>query len=55
MTRVCYNYEITLLLQNEPAQSPDLDFESLVLRRLRQAEERKRLIEEIQEEDDKNM
>jgi hypothetical protein len=30
----------------------DLDFESLVLQRLRQAQERKKLIEKIKEEDD---
>jgi hypothetical protein len=31
-----------------------MDFESLVLRRLRQAEERKKLIEKVKEEDNSN-
>jgi hypothetical protein len=40
------------LLQSKPVHSVDSDFESLVLRRLRQAQERKKLIEKIKEEDD---
>jgi hypothetical protein len=35
--------------------SMDSDFESLVLRRLRQAQERKKLIDKIKEEDDSNL
>lgn len=45
---------VNFLLQSEPTQSLDMDFESLVLRRLRQAEERKKLIEKVKEEDNSN-
>jgi hypothetical protein len=36
-------------------RSIDSDFESLVLRRLRQAQERKKIIDKIKEEDDSDI
>ena len=37
-----------------PMSSEDRDYESLVLHKLRQAEERKRLIEQMQKDDDES-
>jgi hypothetical protein len=48
----CCDSRIIFLLQSEPVHSIDSDFESLVLQRLRQAEERKTLMDKIKEEDD---